>query len=130
MKYLRMSIALLLLASIVIDADPISNDNYTVRQFYEGGQPINSNDIFVEYIVCGSTQGGPYTVEIAVVTPGAPPAFEDLGPCVIGPGTYYYRYGVRSMLYGSEAQLSSTEKNFTVTAADPRFVPMSILLDP
>lgn len=116
-------IAIILLGSITIQADPIITDTYVKATAYENGFPRESDDVFTEAFLCGPTSGGPYLVEIAVTDPNAPPSVEDFAPCVTeGAGTYYRRGVTYSSKYG-RSRLSDGERSFTVTAQDLGFVP-------
>lgn len=116
-------VALVLLGSLTIQADPMITDTYQKATTYENGFPRESDDVFTEGWMCGPTSGGPYTVEIGVTDPNAPPSFEDFGPCVTeGAGTYYRRGFTDSSKYG-RSRLSDGERSFIVTEQDLGFVP-------
>lgn len=122
-KLFQAFIAAVLLGSLTIQADPFKSIDYQKASQYTNGNPIPQNETLTETIRCGTTSGGPYPVEIAVTTPGAPPAIEDFGPCVNGtPGTYYIVAVHHSLLYGTTSE-ESNEANFTVTPGMLGFVP-------
>ena len=121
--------ALLLLASITVQADPFKLWNWTPPALYENGNPIPVTDTLTYTLHCNDVpmqQGPPYEVQIALDGPGAPPSQEDMAPVVQGrAGTYYCVATSRSSSHGTESEFSN-EANFTVTAASLGYVPQAI----
>lgn len=126
MRRIRIVTALLLLASITIQADPFKSWDWLPPTTYENGNPIPSTDVLAYTLHCNDTpmeQGPPYEVEIALDDPGAPPSVEDMAPVVQGrAGTYYCAATASSAAYGTTSGFSN-EVNFIVTAGSLGYVP-------
>ena len=126
MKYLRISIALLLLAALTVEGNPFKVWNWTEPTTYENAVPIDSADNLTYTLFCNDTpnvSGPPYDIAIALDDPGAPPSTEDMDPVVRGrAGTYYCVATASSSLHGTES-VYSNESNFIVTSASLGLVP-------
>ena len=118
----QLLVAVLLLGSLTIQADPIKEWNWSAPTEYENNTAITSADILTYTLYCGTVSGGPYDVFITNMdTP--PPQDIDMAPLVGNvPGTYYCVATARSTLYASESGYSN-EANFTVTSGDLGYVP-------
>lgn len=117
MKTVRWSVALLLLGSLTIQADPFKEWNWTGPTQYENGTIIPPEENLLFTLKCGVTAGGPYDrFETALEKP--PPHLEDMGLLVQNqPGDYYCISTARSSLWGTESD-PSNEVNFTVLPSD------------
>ena len=126
MKYLRISIALILLGSITVEGNPFKVWDWTEPTTYENLIPIDVADNLTYTLYCNTTpnlSGPPYSIAIALDDPGAPPSTEDMDPLVQGrAGTYYCVATASSSLHGTES-VYSNEANFIVTAAQLGNVP-------
>lgn len=125
-KFAKLLIAVILLGSLTIQADPFLTWDWDVPTNYANGSPIPASDILMYTLHCNETpgeQGAPYEIQIALDDPGAPPSIEDLAPVVQGrAGTYYCVSTALSSVHSTESGFSN-EANFTVTSGDLGFVP-------
>lgn len=116
-KRLRMLCALVLLASITIQADPFQEWSWTGPNQYENGSAIPSTDNLIFTLKCGIAQGGPYD-RFEAVLQKPPPDTLDMGLLVQGqPGSYFCVATATSTLYNAESD-PSNEVNFTVLPSD------------
>jgi len=119
-------IALILLGSLTIQADPFKVWNWDEPTQYENNNPIPVSDTLVYELHCNNTPGEagpPYDVIIALDDPGAPPSTEDMAAVVNGtPGTYYCAATATSTAINTTSGFSN-EANFTVTPGDLGAVP-------
>lgn len=126
MRRIRIVTALLLLASITIQANPFKLWDWTPPTTYENLETIPVTDNLSYTLHCNDTpgeQGPPYEVEVALDDPGAPPSNEDMAPVVQNrAGTYYCAATASSSLHGTTSGFSN-EANFIVTAASLGYVP-------
>lgn len=125
MKYVKMLVAIVLLGSLTVQADPFKTWNWTPPTNYENGQIIPTTDGLSYTLYCNDVSGDigpPYEVLIPLDDPGAPPSYEDMGLVVAGQAGTYYCVATATSSNGSESGYSN-ETNFTVTVADLGFVP-------
>ncbi len=119
-------IALLLLASLTIQADPIISWDWTNATTYENGLPKETDDVWTETLHCNTTpdeRGAPYEIQIALDEPGGPPSPEDMAPVHNGVmGQYWCAATHFSQKYTAQSRFSN-EKDFIVTAQNTGFVP-------
>ncbi len=119
---IQIFVAFVLLGSLTIDAAPFKDWFWNDPTTYENGQQIPAGDLASRTLKCGSTLGGPYTMETLFVSQ-APPSNEDMAFVVNGiPGDYYCISTVWSLTYMAESQVSN-EVNFTVAPGALGFVP-------
>jgi len=125
-KKVKYSLAVALLASLTLQADPFKTFTWSNATLYENGQPILAGDLTTS-VYCGVAAGGPYPVRLTPPSGvDATSAVWDLAPLVEfggGPGTYYCIGRHMSNLYLSESG-DSNEINFTVDAGQLGFVPL------
>jgi len=126
MYLFRAIVALVLLASLTVSADPWKMWNWTEPSAYTNGNPIPGSDTLTYTLYCNDMpgeQGAPYEVLILLDDAGAPPSNEDMDIVVQGrPGTYYCAATARSSAFSTESEYSN-ESFFTVTAETLGFVP-------
>ena len=116
-KLLQGAIALVLLGSLTISADPFKTWFWDDPTAYENGTPIPGGDLVNRKLLCGVNSGGPYPAE-QVFDMQAPPSAEDMAFVVGGMlGTYYCVSTVESAQYLTESDISN-EVNFTVLPTD------------
>jgi hypothetical protein len=126
-KTAKILVAMLLLGSLTIQADPLKNWFWDDPTQYENGANIPGGDLTQRKLYCGMQQGGPYPAE-QVFDMQAPPSLEDMAFVVAGlPGTYYCVSTVASIAYGTESGFSN-EVNFTVAPGTLGFVPRPPIL--
>ena len=122
MKILKIVIALTLLGSLTISADPLKTWSWTDPVRYENGQNIPTGDLITRTLKCGNTSGGPYSSQTIFVSQSSP-SVEDMVFVVGGvPGTYYCVSTVWSLEFLSESG-PSNEANFIVVPGALGFVP-------
>jgi len=123
----RAIVALVLLASITVSADPWKTWDWSNPVAYTNGNPIPVTDVLQTNLYCNdmpNESGAPYEVLIILDDPGAPPSIEDMDIVVQGrPGTYYCAATSYSPAFSTESEYSN-EANFTVTADSLGFVPL------
>lgn len=121
-KILRTTVALLLLASLTIQADPFKTWNWSDPVTYENGQNIPGGDLINTTLHCGMQPGGPYPAS-QVFDMQVSPSIEDMVFVVAGvPGTYYCVATVSSQAHSTTSGYSN-EIPFVVEAGSLGFVP-------
>ena len=121
-RIVQWAVAIVMLGSITIEADPFKTWTWTDPTTFENGQPIPAGDLITRTLKCGTTVGGPYPDE-TIFQSQTPPSVEDMAFVVGGiPGNYYCLSTVWSLLYMSESG-PSNEVNFTVLPGALGFVP-------
>ena len=125
-KSLKILVALLLLGSLTLDAQPFKTWSWVGPSVYENGDPIIADPLTFR-LHCGIDQGGPYPTTVLLDLQTSP-ALQDMVALVMGlPGTYYCVETATSSLFGSTSEYSN-EANFTVTPASLGFVPVPPIL--
>lgn len=121
-RYIKWFVAIILLGSITIQADPFETWNWTDPTQYENNQPIPSGDIINTTLYCSNNSGPPYEAN-QIFDMQTPPSIEDMAFIVAGvPGTYYCVATVSSLQYNTTSRFSN-EKTFIVASGDLGFVP-------
>jgi hypothetical protein len=116
-RTLQWIVAIVLLGSLTIQADPFKTWNWTDPAEYENGSIIPETDDLSFRLKCGTTLGGPYDLYETLLTEPAP-SVQDMGPLVSNtPGTYYCIATATSSLHNTESA-PSNEVNFTVLPGD------------
>lgn len=116
-RTLQWIVAIVLLGSLTIQADPIKTWNWTGPTQYENNTPIPAADALSFRLKCGSIEGGPYD-QYETLLDATPPSIQDMAPLIMNtPGTYYCVATATSSLHGLESG-SSNEVNFTVLPGD------------
>lgn len=121
--------ALLLLAlPLGVFSAPISDFIWTAPTNYQDGSIIDTVADPLSYtIYCGTTQGGPYTINFDAGV-NVESGTIDVGACVNGiPGTYYFVATATSSSFGTESP-NSNEISRTYTAIDLGKVPNAPIL--
>lgn len=122
----KVVVAVLLLGSLTISAEPFKTWSWVGPSVYENGDPIIADPLTFR-LHCGIEQGGPYPTTITLDLQ-TPPALQDMVSLVMGlPGIYYCVETATSSLFGSTSGFSN-EANFTVTPASLGFVPVPPIL--
>jgi len=112
-RFVKVCVAVVLLASLTLQADPFLTVAYTKATEYDDGTPIPTEETLTETMYCGTVSGGPYDVEIAVTY--GPPAYEDFAPCVKGMfGTFYLVMVHHSELTGLTSEYSNEVSFFII----------------
>lgn len=127
MKKLKIFIAVILLGSLTVQADPLVTWNWTPALTYENGLARDADDNWTTTLHCNTTpgdQGEPYEIMFSLDTPGAPPSVQDMAALVQsgGLGTYYCAATHYSTKYLSQSGFSN-ETFFTATPQTTGFVP-------
>ncbi len=126
-RFAQIVIATILLGSLTVTADPFKTWNWDGPTEYENNMPIPVEDTLSFNLLCGATEGGPYTMYEALMQP-IPPSIEDMESLVQNtPGTYYCVATATSSLHGSTS-VHSNEVNFTVLPTDIGLTPKSPVL--
>ncbi len=127
-RFIQIAVALVLLGSLTIQADPLKTWNWTAPTTYINNIPIPGGDLTDTTLHCGMQLGGPYPAT-QVFTMQAPPSIEDMAFVVAGmPGEYYCVATVASTTYGTTSGFSN-EVNFTVLPGTLGFVPRPLVLN-
>lgn len=120
-RMLQWTVAIILLGSLTIQADPIKTWSWTAPTEYVNNNVIPSSDTLSYTLYCGTTDGGPYDQFItAMNTP--PPQDMDMATLVTQPGDYYCVLTATSSLYLEESD-PSNQVNFSVLPGDLGFKP-------
>lgn len=121
-RALQWTVAIILLGSLTISAEPTKTWDWTPPTEYENDLPIPSSDILSYTLYCGTIEGGPYDQFItAMNTP--PPQDMDMAPLVGNtPGEYYCVLTATSSTHLVESAFSN-EANFTVLPGDLGYRP-------
>lgn len=116
-RLLQWTVALTLLGSLTIQADPFWEWAWVAPTQYENNTEIPASDALSYRLKCGVASGGPYDrFETALTSPS--PNTQDMGLLVQDtPGTYFCIATARSSLHGTESE-PSNEVNFTVLPGD------------
>ena len=110
-------VAIVLLGSITVDADPFKTFDWTDPTEYENNEPIPETDDLSFRLKCGTVEGGPYDLYESLLTEPAP-SVQDMGPLVMNtPGTYYCVATATSSVHNTESEFSN-EVSFTVLPSD------------
>ena len=116
-RKLQWTVAIILLGSLTLQADPFKTWNWTGPTEYENNLPIPAADILSYNLFCSRTAGGPYDLYTTLLD-SSPPSVQDMGPLVANtPGDYYCVATATSLLHGLESE-ASNEVNFTVLPSD------------
>ena len=116
-RTLQWIVAMILLGSLTIQADPFKTWNWTGPTEYENNLPIPPEDLLSFNLKCGTIQGGPYDQYEALLD-AAPPSLQDMGPLVMNtPGDYFCVATATSLLHNTESE-ASNEVVFTVLPTD------------
>ena len=122
-KTFQLIVAIVLLGSLTIQADPFKTFDWVGPTEYENDMPIPEADVLSYNLLCGASASGPYDIEFGIVDPAAPPTVLDIGPLVMNtPGTYYCVMTATSLLHGTTSGYSN-EVNFTVLPTDLGVIP-------
>ena len=121
-RALQWTVAIILLGSLTLSAEPTKLWDWTAPTEYENNLPIPSSDVLSYTLYCGVTDGGPYDQFItAMNTP--PPQDVDMAPLVANtPGTYYCVLTATSSTHLEESDYSN-QVNFTVLPGDLGYRP-------
>jgi hypothetical protein len=115
-RMLQWTVAIILLGSLTIQADPFKTFDWISPTEYENNTPIPTTDELSYRLKCGGLEGGPY--DLFETTMIEKPSLQDLGPLVMNtPGTYYCVATATSSLHNLESG-PSNEVNFTVLPSD------------
>lgn len=126
-RLLQWTVALVLLGSLTIQAEPLKVWQWTAPTQYENGQNIPGGDLTNYTIHCGMQAGGPYPA-MQIFAMQTPPSEEDMAFVVAGvPGTYYCVSTVSSVNHLTTSEFSN-EVNFTVLPGTLGFVPRPPIL--
>ena len=121
-RYARWTIALVLLGSLTLEADPFKTWSWTDPTQYENGINIPGGDLTSKMLLCGMEAGGPYPAT-QLFDMQVAPSLEDMAFVVAGvPGNYYCVSTVASVTYMTTSGFSN-EVNFTVLPGTLGFVP-------
>lgn len=121
-RFIQITVAVILLGSLTVDAEPFKTWNWTAPTEYENNTAIPAADALSYNLFCGTTQGGPYQLYTTLLD-SAPPSIQDMGPLVANtPGTYYCVATATSLLNNTESAFSN-EVNFTVLPTDLGLIP-------
>ncbi len=116
-RTLQWTVAILLLGSLTISADPIKTWTWDGPTEYENNMPIPPEDVLSFNLKCGNIQGGPYD-QAEYLLDAMPPSVQDMASLVMNtPGTYYCVATATSSLHSTESE-SSNEVAFTVLPSD------------
>ena len=120
--WIRAVVAIVLLGSLTIQADPFKTWSWVAPVEYENGLPIPGGDLNAFTLHCGMQTAGPYPAS-QIFDMQVPPSLEDMAFVVAGlPGTYYCVSTVSSLAYLTTSGFSN-EVNFTVPPGTLGFVP-------
>ena len=115
-RMLQWTVAIVLLGSLTIQADPFKTWQWTEPTEYENNTAIPAADELSYRLKCGVTLGGPYDLYETLMQ--EQPSLQDMGPLVSNtPGNYYCIATATSLLHGTESE-PSNEVNFTVLPSD------------
>jgi hypothetical protein len=115
-RSLQWTVAIILLGSLTIQADPFKTFDWTAPTEYENDALIPASDELTYRLKCGVLGGGPY--DLFETTLIEKPSVQDMGPLVANtPGTYYCIATATSLLHSTESA-PSNEVNFTVLPSD------------
>ena len=116
-RLLQWTVAIILLGSLTIQADPFKTWSWTGPTEYENNTPIPTSDALSFNLFCGVVEGGPYELYTTLLD-NAPPSIQDMGPLVQNnPGTYYCVATATSPNHLTESDFSN-EVAFTVLPTD------------
>jgi len=115
-RLLQWTVAIILLGSLTIQADPFKTFDWISPSEYENNTAIPASDELSYRLKCGASIGGPYNLyETTMIEK---PSLQDLGPLVANlPGTYYCVSTATSSLHNTESA-ASNEVNFTVLPSE------------
>jgi hypothetical protein len=113
---LQWTVAIILLGSLTIQADPFKTWDWISPTEYENDSLIPASDELSYRLKCGAIEGGPYNLyETTMIDK---PSLQDMGPLVANaPGTYYCVATATSSAHATESA-PSNEVNFTVLPSD------------
>lgn len=116
-RWLQWTVAIILLGSLTIQADPFKTWSWIGPSEYVNNLPIPATDELSYHLLCGTTEGGPYDLTVMLIdTPS--PSLQDMGPLVMNsPGTYYCVMTATSSVWLEPSDYSN-EVNFTVLPSD------------
>ena len=115
-RMLQWTVAIILLGSLTIQADPFKTFDWTGPTEYENNMPIPASDELSYRLKCGVQGGGPYDLYETLLI--SAPSVQDMGPLVQNtPGTYYCISTATSSVHNLESA-PSNEVNFTVLPSD------------
>lgn len=121
-RWIKGLIAVILLGSLTIQADPIKTWQWTDPVEYENNAPIPGGDLTAKTLHCGMISGGPYPASKEFEMQSSP-SIEDMEFVVAGlPGTYYCVSTVSSLQHLTTSEFSN-EVGFTVLPGTLGFVP-------
>ena len=121
-KVFQMCVAVVLLGSLTIQADPFKTWVWDDPTEYENNTAIPAGDLITRTLKCGNTAGGPYPHEILFISQFSP-SIEDMAIVVQNqPGDYYCISTVWSLEHMTESG-GSNEVNFSVASGQIGFVP-------
>jgi len=133
-RVLQVTITVVLLGALTIQADPFKTWNWSGPFEYENNTPIPGGDLINYTLHCSNNPGDPnvpwpnrYEAQ-KIFEMQTPPSIEDMAFIVGGlPGTYYCAATVSSLQYGTTSGYSN-EAPFVVSAETLEFVPKPPIL--
>ncbi len=126
-KWIKVLIAVVLLGSLTIQADPLKTWQWTDPVEYDNNTPIPGGDLTSKTLLCGMISGGPYPASKEFEMQVSP-SIEDMDFVVAGlPGTYYCVSTVASLAWLTTSDFSN-EVSFTVLPGTLGFVPKPPIL--
>lgn len=125
-RWLQWTVAIILIGSLTIQADPFKTWSWTEVTEYENNLPT-AGDSLSYHLLCGVDPGGPYD-QYEGLLDEVSPSVRDMGPLVMNtPGTYYCVATATSLLWGTVSAYSN-EVSFTVLPTDLGLRPKATVL--
>lgn len=125
-QFTKWTIAIVLIGSLTIQADPFKTWDWDEPTEYINGEPIPITDRITYTLHCNTTpdeKGPPYDIEMSLSDSESPPSIQDMDAVVNGRiGTYYCASTATSTTFNVTSEFSN-EVGFTVAALDLGFVP-------